>query len=63
MGAYSDFGLKARALMLQKKITMAQLAEKLGISAAYVSEILRGTRPGNSYKSKIANILGLDSEE
>jgi transcriptional regulator with XRE-family HTH domain len=59
---YSDFGLKARAVMLQKKITMTSLAEDLQVSVSYLSEIFKGTRNGASQKKRIAEILGLEIE-
>lgn len=60
MGNYSNFGIKARAKMLEKKITLTFLAKELGISLAYVSEIFKGTREGNGYKQKIIEILEME---
>ncbi|AEG59343.1 helix-turn-helix domain-containing protein [Desulforamulus ruminis] len=59
---YSEFGLKARRVMLQKKISGAAIARQLGVSTSYVSEILKGTRSGNGRKEQIAEILGLEEE-
>lgn len=58
---YTEFGLRARAVMLQKKITMKALAEEIGVSCSYVSEILSGSRPGTKYVDKISKILDLDA--
>ena len=63
MQTYSEFGLRARAIMLRDKITLAFIAEKLGVSSAYVSEILKGTRPGTDQKKKIAEMLGIENQE
>lgn len=52
-----DFGLQARAIMLRKGITMEQIAQYVGISASYVSEILRGSRKGNKHKPQIMEFL------
>jgi len=60
MLGYSEFGIAARVIMLKKNITMASLAKELGISAAYVSDILRGVRRGKKYRDKIAQILGME---
>lgn len=60
MLGYSEFGIEARVIMLKKNITMASLAKELGISSAYISDILRGVRRGKKYRDKIAQILGMD---
>lgn len=62
MQGYSDFGLKSRMVMIQKRITAVAIAKELGVSATYVSEILKGTRPGNGKREQIAKILGLEEE-
>lgn len=62
MGGYSEFGIKARTVMLQKRISGATIAKELGVSASYVSEILKGTREGNGRREQIAKILGLEEE-
>ena len=62
MNNYSDFGVKARAIMLQKGITITALSKELGISCMYLSELLRGTRGkrnGRKYREQIAQILGI----
>lgn len=62
MLGYSDFGLEARSAMLKKGITLTALAKELGVSAAYVSEILKGTRNGKNQKAKIAQILDMAAD-
>lgn len=57
---YTEFGAEARKIMLQKNITLTSLAQELGISVTYVSEILKGTRSGEKYKKQIAEIIGLE---
>jgi len=59
---YSEFGLKARAIMLQKKITMTALAKEIGVCTPYVSEIFKGTRAGTTQKVKIAEVLGMENQ-
>lgn len=63
MEKYSEFGAEARKIMLQKGITLKDIAEKLNVSAPYVSDILRGNRKGEKQKPIIAEMLGLESEE
>lgn len=60
MSNYTEFGAEARKIMLQKNITLTSLAQELGISVTYVSEILKGTRSGEKYKKQIAEIIGLE---
>ncbi|WP_110930641.1 helix-turn-helix domain-containing protein [Paenibacillus bouchesdurhonensis] len=62
MEKYSEFGAEARKIMLQKGITLKDVAEKLNVSTPYVSDILRGNRKGEKQKPIIAEMLGLDSE-
>lgn len=63
MIGYTEFGLEARKIMLAKNIKMKDVAKALGVSTTYVSEILRGTRSGEKYKPRIAEILGMQLEE
>lgn len=62
MKGYSEFGLRARAIMLKKGISATAIAKELGVSNTYVSEILKGTRNGKGRKEQIAKILGMDEE-
>jgi transcriptional regulator with XRE-family HTH domain len=62
MITYAEFGIEARKVMLQKGIKMRSIAEELGISVTYVSEILKGTREGAKYKGRIAEMLGMNIE-
>lgn len=63
MNGYSEFGAEARKIMLQKNIKMKDVAEKLGVSVTYVSEIFKGTRAGEKQKPLIAEMLGMKLEE
>lgn len=60
---YSEFGVQARAQMLRKGINNSQVAQRLGISNAYLCDILRGARAGKKYKSKIAEMLGMSANQ
>lgn len=59
---YSEFGIQARVIMLRKGITIAQLAEEIGVTPSYVSEILKGTRNAESMKLKISHFLRMDAD-
>ncbi|MEK3788784.1 helix-turn-helix domain-containing protein [Paenibacillus sp. FSL K6-1230] len=62
MPHYTKFGAEARKIMLQRNIKLKDLAEELGVSVTYVSEILKGTRSGEKQKPLIAKMLGMESE-
>lgn len=57
-------GLKIRAAREKKGMTLAQLAEKIGKTAPYLSDIERGNRRG-SYETlaMIAQVLEMNVEE
>lgn len=54
-----EFAAQAKYQMEKNKITMNQIANELGISVGYVSDIIKGNRQGGEYKHKIAEILGI----
>ncbi|ARF69486.1 transcriptional regulator [Paenibacillus larvae subsp. pulvifaciens] len=62
MRNYSEFGIEARKIMLVKDIKIVDMAKELGVSPSYLGEILKGTRKGTKQKSKIAEMLGMESE-
>ncbi|WP_025685316.1 helix-turn-helix domain-containing protein [Paenibacillus maysiensis] len=62
MTNYTEFGIEARKIMLQRNIKMIHIAKELGVSSTYVSEIFKGTREGKKQKPIIAEILGIEIE-
>ena len=54
---YTEFGAEARKIMFQKNIKMKEVTQELGVSVTYVSEIFKGTRPGEKQKPLIAKCL------
>lgn len=48
--------------MLQKNIKMKDVAQEIGVSVTYISEILKGTREGKKQKPVIAKMLGMEGE-
>lgn len=53
----TEFGLKVRTELLKRNMSSKQLADMLGISGAYMSDILRGRRDAFEQKKRIAKIL------
>lgn len=60
MRPYTDFGLKARAIMLQKGIAIQDVAKAVGISRCYVSDLFTGARETLKQKQKISDFLGME---
>lgn len=58
----TDFGLLVRTELLKRELTLTELADKLGISTAYLSDILRGRRDAKEQKQRIAKLLDLENE-
>lgn len=50
------------ALIKNEKLNLSKLAKELGISAAYLSDIVRGNRKAEHYRKRICEILDLDYE-
>ena len=55
----SQFEKDIRKALIDQNLTIGGLAGKLGISQAYLYDILKGNRPGSQQKEKIIQILGL----
>lgn len=57
--AIKDLSLneKIRIAMGRKGYTFQKLAEELGISVGYLSDIVKGNRSGGDYINKILKIL------
>ena len=51
------------ALIKNEKLNLSKLAKELGISAAYLSDIIRGNRKANFQKKKLCEILDIKFEE
>ena len=60
MRGCTEFGLKARIVMLRKNIKLKEVAEYLGFSSTYVSEIFKGTRHSARQEERIAEFLGME---
>lgn len=59
----NNFGMKVRVKLLELDKTMLSLANDLGITNAYLSDILRGNRKAETQKKRIADMLNIDLEE
>ncbi|EJR24608.1 helix-turn-helix domain-containing protein [Bacillus cereus] len=55
----NEFGMKVRATLFAKNMPQKELAKLLGISSAYLSDILRDKREGKNVRAKIIKILDM----
>ncbi|WP_198021075.1 helix-turn-helix domain-containing protein [Peptostreptococcus sp. MV1] len=55
-----DFKIKVRTALLEQNKSMKQLSEELGISQAYLSDIVNGNRKADHYRERIMNILKIN---
>lgn len=65
-GEYSmNFGEKLKSIRVEKDISLRKLAEKLGVSAPYLSDVERGQRKplSGEYIDRVAEVLNLTPEE
>lgn len=54
----TPFGMAVKKRAIEKNVTMAELAQAVGLKQQYLSRILSGDRPG--YKYRVAIVLELD---
>ncbi|NLY20706.1 MAG: helix-turn-helix transcriptional regulator [Tissierellia bacterium] len=54
-----EFEVEVKEAMLRKGITMTDIANELGVSVGYVSDIVKGNRKPEHYRKEISAILGL----
>ena len=58
-----NFEIEVKSALIKENRTMSNLAEEIGISVSYLSDIIRGNRKANHYKEKITEILNLENKE
>ncbi len=54
---------KIRARLVEKGITMAAIARKLGVSITFVWQVVNGIRPTPYVRQAIAEAIGADYEK
>jgi len=55
----SEFEKEVRKALIDRDMSLSDLAEKLGISLSYLYDIFKGSRKGEEQKKKIIELLGL----
>ena len=56
----SEFEKQVRHALLDREMSLSDLAKLLGISVSYIYEIIKGTRKAEDQKQRIITLLGLD---
>lgn len=63
MREISSFEMSVKSELLKKRITITELAQQLGISVAYCSDIIRGNRNAQHLRKQICEILKIKEEQ
>lgn len=58
-----EFEIAVKTAMIRKSLNLSKISKIMGISAAYLSDIIRGNRKANSQKKKLCEILDIKFEE
>ena len=56
----TPFGKEVEKALIDRDMTKGDLAAEIGITQAYLTDVLKGTRIGKEIKPKIAKLLELD---
>jgi len=59
----TDFEIEVKVALIRKRMTQSQFASEIGITNAYLSDILRGNRKGGKYKEIIKEKLEIKEKE
>lgn len=59
----TPFGKWVKIKLIEKNMTVTELAEKVGTTKHRISEITRGVIPGTRYKDLIVDVLADGEEE
>lgn len=58
----SNFEILVKSELIKKRTTITELAEQLGISIAYCSDVIRGNRKAQHIRKKICEILEIKED-
>lgn len=56
----TPFGIKVKKRLLEKDMTISELAEQIGVKQSYLSQVLYGDKKGYKYMDKICSILEIE---
>ena len=56
----SEFGKTVKKKLIEKEMTVSELAEKIGTSRSFLSQVLYGDKKGNECIKKIKEFLNIN---
>ncbi|GFZ24247.1 hypothetical protein CMETHOX_21700 [Lacrimispora indolis] len=59
----TDYGKWIKKRLIDKNMTVAQLADIIGVSQSMISKIIYGDTPGNQQKDAINKVLSTDIDK
>ncbi len=59
----TEFEKAVRHALIDRNMSLTDLAQNLGISVSYLFEIIKGTRKAEAQKEKIRSFLGIGGED
>lgn len=63
MREVSNFEILIKSELVKKRLTITELAQQIGISIPYCSDVIRGNRDAQHIRRKICEILEIKQEE
>lgn len=63
MREVSNFEITVKSKLLKKGLTITEIAQQIGISIPYCSDIIRGNRDAQHIRKKICEILEIKQED
>lgn len=63
MREVSNFEILIKSELVKKRLTITELAQQIGISIPYCSDVIRGNRDAQHIRKKICEILEIKQEE
>ena len=58
----TPFGIKVKKSLLEKNMTVSELAERIGVKQSYLSQVLYGDKKGYKYLDEICTLLEIEKE-
>ena len=58
----TPFGIKVKKSLLEKNMTVSELAERIGVKQSYLSQVLYGDKKGYKYLDEICILLEIEKE-
>lgn len=63
MREVSNFEILIKSELVKKRLTITELAQQIGISIPYCSDVIRGNRDAQHIRKKICEILEIKQED